>query len=309
MSFDDLNSLSNILNRNFPVVVLKVEKLRDWIGYVYLVKCTDKMYIFKIYRHFHNENALNSIGIIQYLMEINYPVTRIVNTQDETPYIIINTQYGRHIAILFEYIKGVEPEKEIEIENIARQIGLLHNAMKNYRGSIVVHGKEYFITRYINLCEKIDLNTEKIMDLKRYGNELWDRIQKSSPGFCHADLHCGNMIRDKSGVYHFFDFDSACSAFSIIDVAVLSDDTDYFTFNIDDFDKTTVNIMRFTNGYNKECTVSDQDIKRVYDFIAIRHFDIQSTISECQGCSKDLIENQHKWLMNWENLCEKKIKF
>lgn len=67
----------------------------------------------------------------------------------------------------------------------------------------------------------------------------------------------------------------------------------------------------FLLSYEKarNVTLSDYDVKSVYDFIAIRHYDIQATITECQGYTIGNLENQHRWLMNWRDLCERKIKF
>lgn len=44
----------------------------------------------------------------------------------------------------------------------------------------------------------------------------------------------------------------------------------------------------------------------MFDFIAIRHFDIQATIIENQGLNcvnKDFIKEQYQWLMKWDTVC------
>jgi len=63
---------------------------------------------------------------------------------------------------------------------------------------------------------------------------------------------------------------------------------------------------RFLKGYDKYYSMSDKEITAVFDFIAIRHFDIQATIIESQGLNcvnKDFIKEQYQWLMKWDTVC------
>ena len=84
------------------------------------------------------------------------------------------------------------------------------------------------------------------------------------------------------------------------------DRTDYFHLREDGLIKTQRALERFIPAYEKErgLAVSDADIRAVYAFIAIRHYDIQATITDCQGFSMQNLENQHRWLMDWRALCE-----
>lgn len=311
VSFEDYKNLTSILNVTYPIRVTAIRKHRDWIGYVYTIECSDRAYILKIYRPFHSQFALNSIGIIKYLTEQNYPVTHIIDTITGEPYTKIDTPNGDSIAILYKCIRGEEPEPETDLQQIAEQTGVLHSLMEQYKGEIAKRGKEYYIDRYITILKSINFPENKLSDLEIYGDELWERFNLSIKGFCHGDLHCGNMLKDDDGQYWFFDFDAACYSHPTVDIAIMSDDTDYFRFQQEDFDKTTRKLDRFLLSYEKtrKITISDYDVKSVYDFIAIRHYDIQATITECQGYSISNLENQHRWLMSWRDWCEHRIKF
>lgn len=309
-SFEDDKNLVSVLNAVYPIDVTKIRKLRDWIGYVYHIDCVRGAYILKIYRSFHSEYALNSIGIIKYLTERKYPVAHIIDTIAREPYIQIGTPNGNSIAILYKRISGEEPTPETDLQEIAEQTGILHSLMAQYKGEIAKRGREYYIDRYLTILQNIKFPESKLSDLKAYANELWNRFDLSIKGFCHGDLHCGNMLKDDNGLYWLFDFDAACCSHPTIDIAIMSDDTDYFSFQPEDFDKTTRKLDRFLSSYEKtrSMTIGDYDRKSVYDFIAIRHYDIQATITSCQGYSINNLENQHRWLMNWRNLCERRLK-
>lgn len=311
ISFDDCEGLASLLNATYPIRIAGIRKHRDWIGYVYHVDCSDGAYVLKIYRPFHAQFALNSIDVLRYLARQNYPAARIVDTAAGAPYTTISTPGGKSIAILFARIEGDEPDPDADLPQIARQTGILHNLMDRYEGELARCAKEHYIDRYLAILENIGFPENKLRDLKNYGDELWDRFDFSSKGFCHGDLHCGNMLKTRDGQYWLFDFDAACYSHPSADIAVMSDDTDYFRFRQEDFDKTARRLERFLSGYERARGVatSERDIQAVYDFIAIRHYDIQATITDCQGFSMKNLENQHGWLMSWRDLCARRIKY
>lgn len=310
-SFEDYESLKSILNANYPIRVSDVRILRNWIGCVYLAACGVRSYVLKIYRPFHTCYARNTVGIIRYLTACDYPVAPVMDTHNGEACVEIDTPAGRCAAILYPFIEGSEPDPEADLEAIAEQTGVLHSLMEQYHGEIVSHGKEYYIGRYLSILEKIGFPQSKLCDLRAYGDELWSRFDRSSAGFCHGDYHCGNMLKDKSGRYWLLDFDAACRSHPSADLAVISDDTDYFVFRQADFDKTARRLDRFKKSYEKTRgrAVSDVDVKSVFDFIAIRHYDIQATITDCQGYSMENLEHQHGWLMRWRDLCARRINF
>lgn len=307
ISFDNTEGLAAILRDCYAIPVGSVRKLRDWIGYVYLAEGEEgRRYVLKVYRHFHTRHALDTIPILKYLAEQGFPAARIVDTRNASPSILIETPDGVSVAILYEYIAGDEVDGDAELLQIAEQAGVLHSLMDSYAGTRISHGKTHFIDRYLTQLEALGFPAEKLADLRAYGDELWHRFSLSTPGFCHGDLHSGNMLRDGQGAYWLFDFDSACFAHPVADIAVMSDTTDYFVFRETDYDETARNLDRFLAGYGKRRNPSAYDLRTVYDFIAIRHFDIQATIMACQGHDIAMLEDQHAWLMRWRNLCARR---
>ncbi len=116
------------------------------------------------------------------------------------------------------------------------------------------------------------------------------------------------MIRNQSGEYVIFDLDDASGDYPSMDVAYMSDDTSFNQFHESMYSKTMNLYERFYSGYSKVRVLSDRECNSIFDFIAVRHFQIISRIVRCQGLQsldeKDCYE-QYCWLMKWQELCIK----
>jgi len=305
----DYGSLVKIIGDQYSIAIDQIHLHRDWIGYVYIAVAGPKKYVLKLYRSFDSDNALRSTQILQYLKNNGYPVVSIVPTVVGDLHIMLDTPQGPSAAIVFEYVEGAEPNLESEITPIGRQVGWLHRLMKEYPGALIRRGKDFYIDRYFEVLRQKQVDAQKIDDLARYGSELWSRMQPIPGGFCHGDLHTGNMLQAEPGRYVVFDFDVASHAYPIIDVATLCDGTHFFHLDEAGYDQTLRIFERFYQGYSQECTLSDGEIGAMFDFIAIRHYELIPTITRCQGLddvSGAYLLEQYAWLMGWKELCERK---
>ncbi len=306
--YTDCDDLLRILNYYYKLNFNEISLHRDMIGYVYFVKSSTKKYVLKLYRHFNTEQALQSIEIIQYLKQNNYPVVSIVFTQHGRYFIELTMPEGKCIGILFDYIDGIEPNRENELASIGRQVGELHEIMSKYPNPLIIRGKEFFIDRYITILREVLYCPLRIKDLEDYGQEVWDRMSGLPHGFCHGDLHTGNMLKTKSNEYILFDFDIASYSHSVIDVAILSDGTNFNNLTEFAYDNTKRTFEKFYQGYSKIITLSDAEISAIFDFIPIRHYELIATITDCQGLdslSPAFIDEQYGWLMGWKTLNSK----
>jgi len=155
----DLNSLRDILNTCYPVHVDQIHLHRDMIGYVYIAegatKRGPKKYVLKLYRPYDTENALCSIGILEYLRQQDYPVVSIVPTRADVSHVVIDTPQGMSVAILFDYLDGPEPHLKTEIVDLARQVGLLHQTMETYPHPPLHRGKDFYVDRYLGILQAL----------------------------------------------------------------------------------------------------------------------------------------------------------
>lgn len=304
----DYDNLINEINQSYHINIQHIELHREMIGKVYFLHSQDKRYTLKIYRSFKTDDALQTVRILDYLNGNSYPAVSVIRTEQNDSHIILGSQDGCCAGILFDYVEGATPDGKIEAEGIGVQIGELHNLMDKYPDKLINRTKTEYIDDYISIMRELDFDSGKILELEQYGNRLWERITKLPKSFCHGDLHTGNMIRNQSGEYVLLDFDDASGDYPSMDVAYMSDDTNFNHFHESMYDKTMRLYERFYTGYSKVRTLSDNEFQAVFDFIAIRHFQIISRIVRCQGLqsiSKKICEEQYGWLVNWQELCVK----
>jgi Ser/Thr protein kinase RdoA (MazF antagonist) len=64
----------------------------------------------------------------------------------------------------------------------------------------------------------------------------------------------------------------------------------------------------FYKGYRKEKTLAADEIRAIYDCIAIVHYDLIATIviTDNDTIMHDFIDEQYDWLMRWKELCKRK---
>lgn len=293
-----INNLKEVYKRPFDDIKLQ----RDMIGLVCMVSAGKERYILKLFRSKHTNQALQSIEIMRYLYEFDYPVPHIILTSSDNSYFIYDDQGENRIGVLYEYIHGIEPDKNRNIEKIGRQTGKLHLLMNQYNMNLCCHEKTFFIDRYINIINAMKYpNVDKFIE---YGDRLWKSVENLPRRFCHGDYHTGNMLINTKGQYVLLDFDAAANAFPTYDIAVISDSTDYFSYSTHMYSDTAHMLDRFLKGYLEYNMISEEEISRVYDFIAIRHFEVQATIIENLGLScvdKEFIDHQYEWLMKWDS--------
>lgn len=305
----DTDSLRDIINTCYPICVDHLHLHREMIGYIYIAEGGAKKYILKLYRPFDAENALRSIGILQYLKLQDYPVVSIVPTREGASHVVIDTPRGMSVAILFDYLDGPEPDLKTEIVDIARQVGWLHKVMETYPHPLPRRNKDFYVGRYLAILQELDYPPRRIIDLATYGSECWSRLERLPVGFCHGDLHTGNMRQVAPGRYVLFDFDIASRSHSLIDIATLCDDSDFNRFNAAAYDHTRRAFERFYQGYRQEREISNEEIAAIFDFIPVRHYELIATITQCKGIehlSRAFLDEQYDWLIRWRDLCERK---
>lgn len=307
MNFD-LTNIKNQVENFYDIKIEYIKHLRSMIGHVYTLQNEKQKYILKINRPKNKKSSIHSTEIIDYLYKNNYPVVEIIKTKNNENYFEIETKEGVCIGYIYDYVEGTEPNIEKDITKIGQQIGLFHNILEKYPKNILTRGKEFYIDRFITLLEDFNYDKNKTTELNDYGIVLWNEMEKSKRGLCHGDLHSGNMLLYK-GKYVLFDFDTSSYTFPLIDVATLCDTTNFNKLIESDFDKIMNRFEKFYNGYIKERNLEDTDIKNIFNFIPIRHYELIATITinEKSPLNKSFSDQQYEWIMKWKELCNKKI--
>ncbi len=307
-SFEDYDQLATNLTHFYNIPIDEIKLHRNMIGFVFLIRNQVHHYVFKIYRHFNTQQALQSIEILQYLQNKGYPAVRIVSSDKKETYIPLMISQKTCVGILYEYLEGKEPDIFKNIAVIGTQVKKLHELMAQYPHSLISRGKPFYIDRYIALLHDLSYDQEKIKALTNYGQEIWSFIEKLPKTFCHGDLHSGNMFQVSSTEFWLIDFDIAAHSYAIIDIATLCNRTDFNHLDTSTYDSTIEMIEHFYTGY-RENPPSLEEVRGILSFIAVRHYELIATITECQGnqtISKEFLDQQYDWLMSWRQICQSK---
>ena len=175
----------------------------------------------------------------------------------------------------------------------------MHIAMEKYEIALPVRGKDYFALKYIDILKK--KHSPLANEYAALGDSLWKTAEALPCGFCHMDMHRGNIIkgRERSCI---IDFDTSSIAFPAYDIAVFCDSTDYFSFRQADKTATKAELDCFLSGYVKRRSVSAYEYNAIPELIALRHFQLQAVIVERFGLEcidERFISSQLKWLTSF----------
>lgn len=286
-----------LLRKNYDINMDSITFNRKGGCVSYIVNCDNEKYFLKIINNTFLDTAIQSINIQQYLIDNDFPVPKIIKTKDNLPYFIYNNQ----LFVLYEYIDGVEPNLDDHAEKIGELTGKLYELMNSYSGGLTTHNKEFFVNRYIDILRKKHYPDEKLNEYIEIGNSLWDSIKDLPFGFCHGDLHRGNLLQTTDDKIYMLDFDTVCFTPQLFDIAVMCDTTDYFNFEVKEFHHTTEVFNQFMKPYSKYNQLNFA-IKQFYEFIVLRHFQLQATIVEIYGLDcidEEFIDKQLDWIKQW----------
>lgn len=293
----DRTMILELLQKNYDISMDSITFNRKGGCVSYIVNGGNKKCFLKLIDSAFFNTAIQSIGIQQHLIKNDFLVPKIIETKDTSPYFV----YENQLFVLYEYIDGVEPDFDDNAKKIGELIGNLHKIMSSYSGELTTHNKEFFIDRYIEILRKKHYLDEKLNEYIEIGNSLWDSIKDLPYGFCHGDLHRGNLLQTADDTIYMLDFDTACFAPQLFDIAVMCDTTDYFNFDKNEFHHTTDIFKRFINEYSKYHQI-DFTFNQFYEFIALRNFQLQATIVEIYGLDcidEEFIDKQLEWVKQW----------
>lgn len=303
--FDGMTELKDKIQELYEIKTGQVKLFRSMIGLVYIVGEND--YVFKVYRKSNYNSARKSVDVLNFLKSCNFPAAVAIPDKDGEFIVNLPTQKGVCAGVMFEYIRGTEPDKTKDIRRLGEYTGELHNIMKGYSDKIDCFPKEIYLYDFIALLAEKGFCEKKTHVIKLIADELWDRIKDLPKGFCHGDFHTGNIIRDSCGIYRSFDFDECSCDFPVMDIASICDASSFNNFKTTDAEKTAKLVDEFLKGYGKYNSVNERELTRVNAFILIRHFQIIARIARNTGLDRirlDFLEQQYNWILkgfeNWK---------
>lgn len=301
----DKEYILDILLNNYNIDIEAVDLLREGGCTTYIIVEKNAKYILKVIGSAFMDTVKQSIDIMLYLNKHDFPVPKIINTVNDKPYIYVNYKNNGYILVLYEFIEGNEPDIDDKVEEIGELTGKLHLLMQTYPGNLIIRDKGFFIDRYINILKSKGYPKKELAQYIKLGDILWNTVKDLPQGYCHGDLHRGNLLLTPDNKLYILDFDTSCIAPRMFDVMVMCDTTNYFDFNPEDIDYTTSVFNQFTKGYTKYTSLSLAEKNSFYDFVALRHYQLQATIVEIYGLDcidMEFINKQLNWLIEWRRL-------
>ena len=292
--------LFEILKTEYEIENPSLEFLREGGGHTYIVNAQDK-YIVKVIGAAFSDTARQSVAVMRYLEENGFPVPQTIHTKNGNAIFETIEDGEKKLVVLMKFIDGDEPDMEKYASEIGALVGEFHQLMERCPVKPISHGKEFFIGRYLEFLSK--QNYPRLSEYKELGERLWEKVGKQPQGNCHGDLHRGNLIQNAAGKIYLVDFDTVCRAPLMFDIMVMCDMTDYFNLKQEDIDITKDVYQKFLTGYEKYHTLSNEEINSFYDWVAIRHFQLQATILEIHGIDcidEKFIDYQLYWLNKWQ---------
>jgi len=264
----------------------------------YLVATEGGKFALRIYRQGWRSDSdiLFELEVLLHLARAGVPVSTPIPRKDGQNVGRVLAPEGLRSVVLFTYAPGKEPnyEEEVAAESylygkVAAQI---HGATDSFRSphrrfplnlehlvDVPLRACEPFLTHrpedwkyVVALAEKL---RTRLQDLPSDGLEV---------GFCHGDLHGGNVHVDPNKALTVYDFDCCGIGWRAYDVAV-------FRWGARLRGKEKERWPAFVRGYTEHRPLSDMDMQSTACFVAIRHLWLLGLHT---GNSRD-------WGMGWIN--------
>ena len=292
--------LQEILTEYYGIENRSLEFLREGGTHTYIVNGKPK-HLLKVIGSAFSKTARQSVSIMRYLEENGFPVPAIILTKSGDAIFETDDEGEKKLIVLMKFIDGDEPELEKCASEVGGLVGRFHQLMEKYPAELTLHGKEFFIDRYLGFLRK--KNYPRITEYEELGDCLWNKVKDLPQGICHGDLHRGNLLQNPDGKIYLVDFDTACRAPYMFDVMVMCDMTDYFNLKQKDIELTKKVYRKFLSGYSDHHTLSREEIRSFLYWVAIRHFQLQATILEIHGADcidEGFIDGQLYWLNKWQ---------
>ena len=293
--------LLQYLQSQYDLKNATLEFLRGGGCKTYIVNDKRK-YLLKVIGSAFFSTAKQSVPIMQYLQEKDFPVPETILTKTGKAFVEVLDDKEPCLLLLQEFIEGEEPnlEEAENAEKVGALVGKLHCLLEGCPVKPVSRDKHFFIGRYLNFLRQ--KSYPKIADYEVLGEQLWKKVEKLPCGICHGDLHRGNLLQTKDGRVYLLDFDTVCKAPFMFDVMVMCDMTNYFYLQPEDIETTRKVYEKFLAGYNLHRTLSTEEKLSFQTWVAIRHFQLQATILEVNGINcidEQFIDYQLYWLNMW----------
>ena len=136
--------LLEVLETHYGIEAPSLELLREGGGHTYIVN-GETIYLLKVIGSAFRNTARQSISIMRYLEENNFPVPGIILTKDGNTACETTVDGEETLIVLMEFIDGDEPDLKECASEVGALVGRFHQLMDQYPAEPVSHSREFFI--------------------------------------------------------------------------------------------------------------------------------------------------------------------
>tara|TARA_B100000900_G_scaffold297508_1_gene256034 strand:+ start:64 stop:3093 length:3030 start_codon:yes stop_codon:yes gene_type:complete len=252
-------------------------------------------YLLKISRpNFEQEYIDYQIDLLEHINKnSNIELPKIIYTNDNKKSSIFRDRYGKKRSVrLMSWIDGrlwssVNPITETLRFELGQMSSQITKALENFKNSYADRKIEWDVSRSLwieNHLDKFDTKKNKI--LKKFINDFKDNLKeyvKLEKSVIHNDINDNNIIVTKDllnpKVKSIIDFGDSVYSHTINDLAITCS---YGIMNLNDPLSGCLDIVR---GYNKNRKIKDNELKLLYNLIAMR-LAISVTKSAINRCNE-----------------------
>jgi Ser/Thr protein kinase RdoA (MazF antagonist) len=148
-------------------------------------------------------------------------------------------------------------------------------------GDFNVIDYDYLFGRYLRGIERFLGNeTDSLHFLQKLARALWRELEvllrRFPPqfGFCHGDMHTGNAVLADDGQLYLLDFDACGFGWRVSDIGAYVVTYDWMGLDEAVQAKRRQIITDFLAGYTAIRPVTEEEVKALDLFMAIRHFEL-----------------------------------
>ncbi|GMK43572.1 hypothetical protein PghCCS26_06990 [Paenibacillus glycanilyticus] len=251
----------------------------------YRVQTEMGTYILRVYRQeIGKKEAAYEMELLGQLEELlagsEASIARPVRKADGTRYSVIAAPEGERIAVLFEYVEGVENRLQDEESCYAfgQSAAQLHLAMDRVRLELPRRelNTEFLVEESLQrIIRHIGKEHPAAVFLREYADALQDRVASAAAdgldwGICHGDMHGNNNAVETGGRYTHFDFEWSAPGWRAYDLAQVRSRKRQSADNKEQLWQALL------AGYRSVRSFSEKDEQAVELFVLVRRFWIMS---------------------------------
>lgn len=275
-------ALLAVINRHYPTVRARACRLLTLsCNDNFYVEGSRQNYVFRLNRRnwWPRQAFDEELRVLEFLKRRKFSAVVPKRTRHEQRYISVRTPEGVRYGALFGYLPGTQlafspGSRNRKLARLGELAAQLHQVTDQLRPPAKrwTLSFDHMVTATLKELEpKLTHRHADLRYLQRVAQQLQERLEGTPPdtlnfGFCHGDLHTGNVRVSPEGELTLIDFDLSGYCWRIYDLATL-----WWTLRED---KDAAQWRAALRGYTSVRNLSRQERALLPAFVMVREFEL-----------------------------------